>query len=226
MSKQPQHIKVLIACEFSGIVRTAFRKRGFDAWSCDLLPAEDSSDYHIQGDVRDILNNGWDIMIAHPPCTYLANSGVRWLYNQDGTRNKERWKKLEEAATFFLALLNAPIYHIAVENPIPHKYAVKLIGRKYDQIIQPYQFGEPYSKATCFWLKNLPKLQPTNVIPKDQVKQQVWREPPSPVRWKNRSRTYKGIAEAMAEQWGQFVIHSYHKKTPAQTEDNNRLITI
>lgn len=194
-------VRVLIACEFSGIVRTAFRKRGFDAWSCDLLPAEDNSKYHIQTDVRDILNDGWDLMIAHPPCTYLANSGVRWLHERP-----ERWKKLKEAVKFFKTLLNAPIPHIAVENPIPHKYAIQLIGRKYDQLIQPYYFGEPYSKATCFWLKNLPKLKPTKILPKSVVKQQVWKEPPSPERWKNRSRTYKGVAEAMAEQWGNFVL--------------------
>jgi len=192
--------RVLIACEFSGRVRSAFRKRGFDAWSCDLLPAEDGSEYHIRGDVREILDDGWDMMIAHPPCTYLANSGVRWLHERP-----DRWKKLEEAADFFKTLLNAPIPHIAVENPVPHKYAIKLIGRKYDQLIQPWQFGEPYSKATCFWLKNLPPLKPTKIIPKNKVKQQVWKEPPHKERWKNRSRTYKGIAEAMAEQWGTYI---------------------
>ena len=193
-------IKVLVACEFSGRVREAFRKRGFDAWSCDLLPAEDGSKYHIQGDVKEILDDGWDLMIAHPPCTYLANSGVRWLHERP-----ERWKELKKATDFFRTLLNAPIPHIAVENPIPHRYAVQLIGRKYDQIIQPYQFGEPYSKATCFWLKNLPKLKHTKIIPKSKVIQQVWKEPPHEDRWKNRSRTYVGVAEAMAEQWGGYV---------------------
>lgn len=194
-------MKVLICCEFSGVVREAFRKRGYDAWSCDLLPAEDGSPYHIQEDAREVIYWGtWHLMIAHPPCTYLANSGVRWLHERP-----ERWRNLNEAAEFFKELLYAPIPFIAVENPIPHKYAVKLIGRKYDQLIQPYWFGEPYSKATCFWLKNLPPLKPTEVIPKDQVKQAVWREPPSPDRWKKRSRTYKGVAEAMADQWGSYV---------------------
>jgi len=194
-------VKVLVACEFSGIVREAFRKRGFEAWSCDFLPAEDNSPYHIQEDVRNILENGWTLMIAHPPCTYLCNSGVRWLHERP-----ERWKKLDEAVDFFLCLLDAPISHIAVENPIPHKYAIERIGRKYDQIIQPWQFGEPYSKATCFWLKNLPKLKPTQPVPRSQVKQQVWKEPPSPDRWKRRSRTYKGVAEAMAQQWGNYIL--------------------
>jgi hypothetical protein len=194
-------IKILIACEFSGRVREAFRKRGFNAWSCDLLPAEDKSPYHIQGNVLEVLQDGWTLMIAHPPCTYLCNSGVRWLHER-----KERWKKLKESAEFFKTLLNAPIPYIAIENPIPHKYALQLIGRKYDQIIQPYQFGEPYSKATCLWLKNLPKLKPTKIIPKKQVVHAIYKEPPSPNRWKNRSRTYRGIAEAMAEQWGKFLI--------------------
>jgi len=198
--------KVLIACEFSGVVRNAFRKRGFDAWSCDLLPAEDGSKHHIQDNVLNILEDGWDLMIAHPPCTYLANSGVRWLWQDSRYMTAEtRWEKLYESAKFFKQLLHAPIPHIAIENPIPHKYALQIIGVKYTQIIQPYQFGEPYSKATCLWLKNLPKLKPTKIIPKNQVKQQVWKEPPSPERWKNRSRTYKGIAEAMAEQWGSYI---------------------
>jgi len=151
-------MKVLIACEFSGIVREAFRNLGYNAWSCDLLPSEIPSKYHIQKDVRKIIDRNWDMMIAFPPCTYLCNSGVRWLYEKEG-----RWKKLEEAAEFFKYLLNAPIEKIAVENPIPHKYAVNLIGRKYDQIIHPWQFGHPESKATCLWLKNLPKLKPTKI---------------------------------------------------------------
>ena len=195
-----QMIRVLVACEFSGIVRRAFRRRGFDAWSCDLLPSEDASPYHLCCDVRNILKDDWDLMIAHPPCTYLANSGVRWLHERPN-----RWEELEKAVRFFLVLLNAPIRFIAIENPIPHRYAIERIGKKYDQIIQPWQFGEPYSKATCFWLKNLPKLRPTRIIPKRCVKQQVLREPPSPNRWKNRSRTFVGIAEAMADQWGKYV---------------------
>lgn len=200
-----KNIKVLIACEFSGRVREAFRKRGFDAWNCDILPTEDGSKFHIQDDVLKHLNDGWDMMIAHPPCTYLCNSGVRWLHERS-----ERWQKMEEATAFFLQLLNAPIKHICIENPIPHKYARERIGN-YTQIIQPYQFGESYSKATCLWLKNLPPLQPTKIIPKSQVNQAVWKEPPGINRWKNRSRTYSGIAEAMAEQWGRYLIELKRK---------------
>jgi len=214
--KEAKDIKVLVCCEFSGVVREAFRKRGFDAWSCDLLPAEDGSKYHIRRDVREILDDGWDLIIAHPPCTYLANSGVRWLHERP-----DRWGKLEEAASFFRELLKAPIPHIAVENPIPHRYAFERIGRKYDQIIQPWQFGEPYSKATCFWLKNLPPLYPTKIIPRDKVKQAVWREPPSLDRWKNRSRTYRGIAEAMAEQWGDYLLEIYNNMANSEKKEGN-----
>ncbi len=196
-------MKVLVACEFSGRVRSAFRKRGFNAYSCDLLPAEDGSEYHIQGDVREILDDGWDMMIAHPPCTYLCNSGVRWLHERP-----ERWKLLEEATEFFLTLLNAPVPHICVENPVPHRYAREKIGKP-TQYIQPYQFGEPVSKKTGLWLKNLPPLKPTEIIPKEKVEQRAWLEPPSPERWKNRSRTFVGVAEAMAEQWGRFLIETY-----------------
>jgi len=203
-------IRVLIACEFSGRVREEFRKRGFDAWSCDILPAEDNSKYHIQDDVLNHLDDGWDLMIAHPPCTYLANSGVRWLWEDSRYMpSAMRWEKLCEAVKFFKQLIlfnNIP--HIAVENPIPHKYAIAMIGFKYDQIIQPWQFGEPYSKATCLWLRNLPKLKPTKIVPKEKIKQQVWLESPSKERWKNRSRTYIGIAEAMAEQWGKFIMEN------------------
>jgi len=200
-------IKVLVACEFSGIVREAFRKRGFDAWSCDFLPAEDESSYHYQCDVRDIIDDGWELMIAFPPYTFLANSGVRWLWEDSNYMlASERWEKLCEAAKFFkkLLLFN-DIPYLAIENPIPHKYALAMIGVKYDQVIQPYQFGEPYSKTTCLWLRNLPKLKPTKIIPKNQVRQQVWKEAPSDERWKNRSWTYQGIADAMAEQWGSYV---------------------
>ena len=188
-------MKVLVACEFSGIVREAFRARGHYAFSCDLLPNEDNSLYHLQDDVMLWLHDGWDLMIAHPPCTYLANSGVRWLYEKEG-----RWKEMRKAAKFFKALLEAPIEKICVENPIMHKYGIEVIGRKYDQIIQPWQFGHGETKATCLWLKNLSKLEPTKVV--EEREQRVWKLPPSKDRWKLRSRTYKGIAKAMAEQWG------------------------
>jgi len=196
-------MRVLVACEFSGIVREAFDRLGYDAWSCDFLPSEKPGK-HIQGDVRDVLDDGWDLLIAFPPCTFLSNSGVRWLWEDSKYMlAAERWEELCAAAKFFkkLLLFNS-IPHIAIENPIPHKYALAMIGVKYDQVIQPYQFGEPYSKATCLWLRNLPKLKPTKLIPKDKVLHQVWKEPPSKERWKNRSRTYPGIATAMAEQWG------------------------
>ena len=189
-------MKILVACEFSGIVRSAFNSiHGNYAISCDLLPPEDGmTDYHYQGDVRDILNDGWDMMIFHAPCTYLCNSGVRWLHERP-----ERWEAMREAAEFFKMLLDAPIEKIAGENPIMHKYAREIVGRKYDQIIQPYDFGHPESKATCLWLKNIPPLQATNKV--NGREQRVWKESPSPTRWMERSRTFPGIAMAMAEQW-------------------------
>jgi hypothetical protein len=185
---------VLAACEFSGTVRRAFAALGHNAWSCDLLPAEDASPQHIQSDVRPILRQRWDIVIAHPPCTRLTNSGVRWLAARD------LWRELDEAAEFFRECMDANADAVGVENPIPHKYALGRIGRKYDQIIQPWQFGHGETKATCLWLKNLPKLQPTQIV--DGREARVHRMPPGPDRWKERSRTYAGIAAAMAEQWG------------------------
>ena len=196
-------MKVLVACEYSGKVREAFRKLGHDAWSCDLLPSDDNSPYHIQDDVLGILNNGWDLMVAHPPCTYLTNSGVSWL-----NRKPRRWEQMREGAEFFKALLNAPIPLIAVENPIMHKYAVEIIGRRQDQVLQPYMFGHLERKGTCLWLKGLPKLTPTNDVKEEMLKlpknkqQRLHYLPPSADRWKLRSETYQGIANAMAEQWG------------------------
>lgn len=197
-------MKVLVACEYSGKVREAFRALGHDAWSCDLLPADDGSAFHIQGDVLEIINDGWDLMIAHPPCTYLCNSGVSWLHRIDG-----RWNQMREGAEFFKALLNAPIPKICIENPIMHKYAKEIIGANYAQLVQPYQFGHPESKATCFWLKGLEPLQETEnvkeqwqALPKKEA-QRLHMLPPSKDRWKIRSETYQGIANAMAQQWGQ-----------------------
>jgi site-specific DNA-cytosine methylase len=182
-------MKVLVACEFSGIVRDAFTARGHDAWSCDLLPTE-SLGNHYQCDVREILGLGWDLMIAHPPCTHLAVSGARWF--------KDKIKEQEQALEFVRILLDAPINKIALENPIS---IISSRIRKPDQIIQPWQFGHGETKATCLWLKSLPLLQPTNIV--DGREHSVWRTPPSPERWKIRSRTFQGIANAMAEQWGQ-----------------------
>jgi site-specific DNA-cytosine methylase len=181
-------MRVLVACEFSGIVRDAFRKRGHDATSCDLLPT-DVSGSHYQGDVADILNDGWDLMIAHPPCTHLAVSGARWF--------KDKQQEQADALDFVRLLLDAPIPMIALENPVS---VISTRIRKPDQIIQPWQFGHGETKKTCLWLKNLPPLKPTDIV--EGRKGRVWREAPSPDRWKKRSITYQGIADAMAAQWG------------------------
>lgn len=188
-------MNILIACEESGVVRTAFEKVGeHNVWSCDLLPSRIDGK-HLQCDVRRILHYRlWDLMIAHPPCTRLANSGVRWL------AERNLWDEMEEAAVFFKLLLDAPIPRICVENPIPHKYALELMGRKYDQIIQPWMFGHGETKATCLWLKGLPPLYPTNVV--DGREQKMWRLGPSEDSAQLRSTTYQGIADAMAQQWG------------------------
>ena len=181
-------MRVLVACEFSGIVREAFRRKGHDAWSCDLLPAEDGSEFHIQGDCLQILQDKWDLMIAHPPCTHLAVSGARWF--------KDKQKEQAEALDFVKLLLNAPIEKIALENPVS---IISSKIKKPDQIIQPWQFGHGETKATCLWLKNLPLLKPTKIV--DGRIARVHNLPPSPDRWKLRSITYQGIADAMAEQW-------------------------
>lgn len=186
-------MKVLIACEFSGAVRRAFRVLNHDAWSCDLQPAEDNDPHHFQCDVGRLLHYPWDILIAHPPCTYLCNSGVRWLDTQPGRRDLMR-----DACVFFLKLQRCNIPRIAIENPIPHRHAKQRIGN-YSQIIQPWQFGHGETKATCLWLKNLPLLKPTNIVEGRIAR--VHRTPPSPDRWKERSRTLPGIAAAMAAQW-------------------------
>ena len=219
----PAGVRVLVACEYSGTVRDAFNKLGFDAWSCDILPT-DKPGNHLQCDVREILNDGWDIMIAHPPCTYLSSSGLHW-----NKRTPGRQEKTEEALKFVELLLNAPIKHIALENPIG---AISSQIRKPEQIIQPYEYGHPESKSTCLWLKNLPVLKPTKfadwkyyrckcgnvfeaelgkygccdgpakIMWDNQTKSGQNKLPPSKDRWKIRSKTYQGIADAMAMQWG------------------------
>ena len=183
-------MNVLIACEFSEIVAEAFRLLGHNAYSCDLLPGEKGSPFHIQDDVRNHLNNYWHMMIAFPPCTYIAVSGARWF--------KGREAEQEKALDFVRLLMDAPIDKIALENPIG---VISTRIRKPDQIIQPWMFGHGETKATCLWLKNLPLLRPTNIV--DGREGRVWKEPPSKDRWKNRSRTYQGVSEAMATQWGQ-----------------------
>ena len=195
-------MKILIACEESQEVCKAFRKLGHEAFSCDT---EDCSgghpEWHIKGDVLDFIDLnpwndfcGWDLMVAHPPCTRLCNSGVMWL------KKRNLWGDLKEGAEFFKRLLECDIPKIAIENPIPHKYALEIIDRKYDQIIQPWQFGHGETKATCFWLKGLPKLKPTNVV--EGREQRLHKLPPSKDRTKLRSKTYPSIAKAIAEQWG------------------------
>lgn len=185
-------MKILIACEYSGTVREAFSKLGHDAWSCDILESEIPGN-HYKGDVRDIICAGWDIMIAHPPCTHLAVSGARWF--------KDKQREQAEALEFVGLLMNAPIGRIAIENPIS---IISSRFRKPDQVIQPWQFGHGETKATCLWLKNLPKLKPTNIV--EGREQRIWKLPPSTDRWKERSRTFPGIAAAMADQWGFFLF--------------------
>ena len=181
-------MRVLIACEFSGLVRDAFTALGHDATSCDLLPSE-TEGKHYQGSVLDILDQHWDLLIAHPPCTHLATSGARWF--------KDKVTEQAEALEFVQQLMNAPIPMIALENPIS---IISTRIRKPDQIVQPWQFGHGETKSTCLWLKNLPKLEPTNIV--DGRADRIHKMPPSPDRWRERSRTYPGIAAAMAQQWG------------------------
>ena len=192
-------MKVLIACEYSGVVRDAFIKAGHDAMSCDIIPT-DVEGPHYQGSVLDILNDGWDLMIAHPPCTYISNAGARWLY-KGGNLNLERMAKGMEAKEFFMALYNANIPKICVENPIPSKiYELPT----YSQSIQPYEFGHPFKKKTCLWLKGLPNLVPTNIVTERQSSKIPgnWFNKGGKDRQKNRAKTFQGIADAMAEQWG------------------------
>ncbi|ADP00033.1 hypothetical protein PRUG_00008 [Prochlorococcus phage P-SSP6] len=181
-------MKVLVACEYSGTVRDAFLSLGIEAMSCDLLPT-DKEGPHYQGNVLDILDQGWSHMIAHPPCTHLAVSGARWF--------KDKQQEQKDALEFVQQLMDAPIPHIAIENPIS---VISTKIRKPDQIIQPWMFGHGETKATCLWLKNLPKLEPTDIV--DGREQRIHNLPPSKDRWKIRSTTYTGIAKAMAGQWG------------------------
>ena len=184
-------MKVLVACEYSGRVRNAFAALGHEAWSCDLLPAEDSGANHYQGDVRDMLAQPWDLMIAHPPCTHLAVSGARHFAAKQASGVQQ------EALDFVRLLLSADVPRIALENPVS---IISTRIRKPEQIIQPWMFGHGETKATCLWLKGLPRLVPTNIVSGREAR--VHRMSPGPDRWKERSRTYQGIADAMAMQWG------------------------
>lgn len=204
---------MLIGCETSGVVRRAFAARGHDVWSCDLLPAEDRTNRHIVADIRDVLNDGWDLLaVMHPPCTRLCNSGVRWLHNPPPGKTVEQMRReLEEGAALFSDCWNAPIPRVAVENPVMHKHAKALI-RNYEppaQTIQPWWFGEPAFKATGLYLRGLPPLTPTDRLtppkagtPEHKAWSAIHRAPPGPNRWAFRSRTF----EAMADQWGAALL--------------------
>lgn len=206
-------MKVLIGCEFSAKVRDAFRARGHDAYSCDLLPCEGDPQFHLQCDVLELLaqRERWDLGIFHPDCTYLNNAGRRWLYEPDSAtkplKGAPRWAAMRKAAEFFLALQRADIPRICIENPIMHDHAFALIGSRATQFVQPWQFGYQELKATGLHLKNLPPLVPTKVlqVPRDPAVRRLWarvhQASPGPDRWKERSRTNPGIAAAMAEQW-------------------------
>lgn len=191
-------MKILVACEYSGTVRDAFRKLGHDAWSCDIIPTDADPAYHIQGDVLEILDQGWDMMIAHPPCTHLSVSGARWF-----TEGKKPMYLREEALEFVRKLMAAPIEKICIENPLS---VISSHIRKADQTINPYEFGHPETKRTCLWLKNIPKLIPTNNVYEEMMKLPIKER--NRIHWmgsgkgKERSKTFQGIANAMAEQWG------------------------
>ena len=188
-------MRVLVACEYSGRVRESFRALGHDAWSCDLLPSEDASPYHVQRDVLTLCKEwrAWDLMIAHPPCTHLAVSGSRWFPKKIASGEQQ------EGIDFFLALARAPIPRIAIENPV---CIMSSVWREPDQVIQPWQYGHGETKATCLWLKGLPPLVPTNIVPGREAR--IHNMPPGPNRWKERSRTFEGIAAAMAAQWSDY----------------------
>ena len=219
-------MKVLVACEESQVVCKAFRAKGHEAYGCDILPCSGGHpEWHIQQDILVVIDQmrreiieyeqsfrlsfcqvtipwEWDLMIAHPPCTFLCNSGVRWLYNDDGSLNEQRWQNMKLGAEFFKKLLYSPIPRIVIENPIMHQYAREEVGVNCGQLIQPWQFGNPNTKATGFWLKNVPALKPTKIIPKEDRINTIHKMPPSDHRGKDRSVTFAEVAEAMADQWG------------------------
>ena len=221
-------LRILIACETSGIARRAFAARGHDAWSCDLLPAVDGSNRHIIGDARDVMQEPWDLLfVAHPPCTRLTNSGVRWITGTPpkGKTNAQIIAELDEGAALFSAVWNvAHIPRVAVENSIMHRYAKERIRnyRDPDQIVQPWWFGDPAFKATAFWLRGLPPLKPTNKLTppaKGTEAHKAWsmihRAPPGPERWKFRSKTFPGLADAVADQWGGWAIEAVQQEGTA-----------
>lgn len=202
---QLEQKQVLVACESSQVVTNEFRRLGIKAYSCDILPGEINEDWHIQKDIRDVYLKDYDLMIAHPPCTFMCNSGVSHLH-----KDESRWDELRQAKEFFDYLWKARVDHICIENPIPHKYALL---PKYSQIIHPYQFGHTERKATCLWLKNLCKLESTNDVKEEMLKlpkkesQRIHYTSPGKDRWKVRSRTFEGIAQAMASQWSKVLLN-------------------
>lgn len=206
--------RALVGCECSGRIRAALRARGWDAWSCDIKPAEDGSPFHIRGDVLKHLRDGWDFAVFHPVCTYLTNSANRWLYEDRPAQSAaQRWEAMQEAAASYCAMRAAPIAHVAVENPVMGEHAKRLVNPGARQVVQPWWFGEPFFKATGFELKNLPRLTPTNKLtppkagtPEHKAWSRVHREPPGPNRQANRSRTFPGVADAIADQWGGYVL--------------------
>lgn len=218
-------LKVLVACEESQAVTLAFRKLGHEAYSCDLKPCSGGHpEWHIRDSIWHVLGKPgteyplhWDLIIGHPPCTRLSNSGVLRLYKNGKKENgidTKMWKDMEDGAIFFRSLLYSNCDHICIENPVPHGHAIKLIGSKYSQTIQPFEFGHPESKRTCLWLKGLPKLNPTNILKKpergywdNQTPSGQNKLAPGPKRAELRSKTYPGIAKAMAEQWSSYLIN-------------------
>lgn len=211
-----RQMRVLIACECSGIVRRAFAARGHDVWSCDLKPAEDRSNRHIVGDVRDLLRDGWDLLaVLHPPCTRLTNSGVRWLsVPPPGRTLPEMWAELDEGAALFSACWNAPIPRVAVENPVMHRHAKERIVnfQPHAQSVQPWQFGtdpggpDNVKKRTCLWLRGLPNLTPTGTLDGSTARDEIHKASPGPDRAERRSRFFPGLANAMADQWGGWAM--------------------
>jgi hypothetical protein len=202
MQRHCRILNVLVGCEYSGVVADAFRELGHNAWSCDFLPCEGKHpQFHYQMDVLEVIKlQNWDLAIFHPSCQFLAVSGARWMYNKDGSINSERKKNRDEALEFVQKLLNAPIPHIALENPIS---VISSKIRKPDQVLQPWQYGHPEIKATCLWLKNLPLLKPTDIVEGREAR--IHKMPPSKDRGKLRSRTYEGIGKAMADQWSNYL---------------------